>query len=67
MVFDVVGERFGIWITNSQSIQQIPDHEQGTGSTKTPNGRIPYGAGKGEYSVPQWAKEDYQALAAEST
>jgi hypothetical protein len=50
--FDAVGERFKVWVTNPQTIQQILDLEQGTGIANIPNGRILHGAGEGEHNVP---------------
>ena len=52
VTFDVAGEGFQVWVTNSQIIQQILDLQLGTSSANIPNGRILRGPGLGGYNLP---------------
>jgi hypothetical protein len=50
--FDVSGERFRVWVTNSQTIEQLQALEAGTGTAHIPNGRILRGPGKAGFNKP---------------
>ena len=50
--FDVVGERFRVWVTNPQTIQQIRDLQAGRSTANIPIGRIHRGPGAGDHNAP---------------
>jgi hypothetical protein len=50
--FDVVGERFRVWVTNPQTIQQIFDLRDGTSQATIPNGRLLRGPGRRRHNAP---------------
>ena len=50
--FDVLGDRFRVWVTNPQTIQQILDLRDGKSQANIPSGRIHEGPGRGEHNAP---------------
>ncbi len=51
-IFDVAGERFRVWVTNPQTIQQIRDLQAGQSTANIPVGRVLRGPGAGEHNAP---------------
>jgi hypothetical protein len=60
--FDVVGERFRVWVTNPQTIQQILDLQDGTSQATIPNGRLLRGPGRRRHNVPWHWHLDPEAI-----
>ena len=52
LTFDVVGERFSVWITNQSAIDQALALQRGTSDAKIPVGRLRRGPGQGSHNVP---------------
>lgn len=50
--FEVTGERFQVWVTNQEAIQQILDLQAGKSPATIPNGRILRGPGQGDHNAP---------------
>lgn len=50
--FDVVGEEFKVWVTNSDTIEQILALESGESLANIPSGRILRGAGEDDHNAP---------------
>ncbi|MDQ3694683.1 MAG: hypothetical protein M3464_13805 [Chloroflexota bacterium] len=50
--FEVYGERFHVWVTNSTAIQQILDLRDGKSEASIPNGRINRGSGQADHNAP---------------
>ena len=50
--FDVSGERFRVFVTNSTTIGQLFALRDGASSASIPNGRIRRGGGDGDYNRP---------------
>jgi hypothetical protein len=50
--FEVNGEQFQAWVTNSQTVQQILDLAAGASTANIPNGRILRGPGPAAYNAP---------------
>jgi len=68
VTFDVLGERFHVWVTNPQTIQQILDLQQGASMANIPNGRILRGPGQGAHNSPwNWHLDPEEIEMAEVT
>lgn len=66
--FDVLGQRFQVWVTNPQTIQQILDLQAGKSTANIPNGRILRGPGQGEHNAPwSWHLDPQDTAMAEVT
>lgn len=66
--FDVLGERFHVWVTNPQTIQQILDLQQEESMANIPNGRIRRGPGQGAHHAPwNWHLDPEEIEMAEVT
>lgn len=52
--FRVSGEEFGVWVTNTATIQQIFDLRDGASTANIPNGRLHEGHGRADHNAP-WA------------
>ena len=66
--FDVQGQRFHVWVTNAQTIQQILDLQVGKSEANIPNGRILRGRGQGEHNAPwSWHLDPQDIAMAELT
>jgi hypothetical protein len=66
--FDVVGERFKVWVTNPETIEQILELESGDATASIPNGRVLRGPGQGEHNAPwSWHLDPQQIMMAEFT
>ena len=50
--FEVSGERFDVWVTNSQAIADMIALEEGTSTANIPNGALRAGPGPGGYNAP---------------
>lgn len=50
--FDVDGERFRVWLSNPQTVQQVLDLQQGRSNAHIPNGRILRGPGRNDHNAP---------------
>jgi hypothetical protein len=66
--FDVVGERFRIWVTNPQTIDQILALERGESSATIPNGPLLRGPGENDHNAPwSWHLDPGKVQMAEIT
>ncbi len=66
--FEVAGERFRVWVTNPQTIQQIRDLEAGRSTANIPNGRIHRGAGASNHNAPwSWHLDPVDISMADAT
>lgn len=66
--FDVSGERFRVWITNEDTIEQVLALRDGTSQASIPNGRILHGAGKADHNAPwSWHLDPEDIQMAEAT
>jgi hypothetical protein len=66
--FDVDGERFRVWVTNLETIQQILDLQAGNSQASIPNGRILRGPGLGGHNLPwNWHLDPERIEMAEMT
>jgi hypothetical protein len=66
--FDVAGERFRVWVTNPQTIQQILDLRDGTSQATIPNGRLRRGPGRRRHNAPfHWHLDPRDTAMAEIT
>jgi hypothetical protein len=50
--FDVVGQRFSVWITNRTAIDQALALQRGAARANIPVGRVRRGAGQGSHNIP---------------
>ena len=50
--FEVEGEFFRVWTTNSQTIHDLHELQQGTSTANIPNGRILRGPGRADHNAP---------------
>lgn len=50
--FRVEDEVFRVWITKAQTVQQVLDLRDGTGTATIPNGPLLSGPGKGDHNKP---------------
>ncbi len=50
--FDVVGERFRVWVTNRQTIRDLYALQQGQSTASIPSGRILRGPGRARHNAP---------------
>ena len=50
--FDVVGERFRVWITNPRAVRQVLALERGSGTASIPNGKLRFGPGRAGHNAP---------------
>jgi hypothetical protein len=50
--FEVINERFSVFVTNEQTIQQILDLQAGVGTETIPNGPVRRGPGEAEHNEP---------------
>ena len=50
--FDVVGQRFKVWITNKAAIDQAVALRAGTSTSTIPVGRLRRGSGQGSHNAP---------------
>ena len=66
--FSVRGERFRVWITNENTIQQVFELRDGSGQATIPNGPLLSGAGQGNHNRPwSWHLDPAQTRLAETT
>lgn len=49
--FNVGDERFGVWVTNPETIQELRDVQEGLSQATIPNGRVRRGPGQGEHNA----------------
>jgi hypothetical protein len=61
--FEVGGERFRVWTTNTQTIQDLHKLQQGTSTASIPNGRILYESGRARHNAPYHWHLDPQDIA----
>jgi hypothetical protein len=61
--FEVEGERFRVWTTNPQTIQDLRELQQGTSTANIPNGRILRGPGQASHNAPYHWHLDPQDIA----
>ncbi len=61
--FEVEGERFKVWVTKPETIQQILDLKEGKSTANIPNGRIARGSGLGNHNAPWSWHLDAQEIA----
>jgi hypothetical protein len=50
--FEVINERFNVFITNEETIQQILDLQTGVGTETIPNGPVRRGPGEAQHNEP---------------
>ena len=50
--FDVTGERFKVWVTNAETIQQLFALQAGESTASIPNGELLTGPGQGDHNLP---------------
>jgi hypothetical protein len=60
--FEVEGERFRVWTTNTQTIHDLHQLQQGTSTANIPNGRILRGPGRARHNAPYHWHLDPQDL-----
>jgi hypothetical protein len=66
--FEVTGERFKVWVTNPDTIQQLLGLQAGTSSASIPNGRILRGPGETNHNAPySWHLDPQDIEMAEMT
>lgn len=66
--FEVVGERFRVWITNPQTIEQVLALQAGESRANIPNGLIRRGPGQGDHNAPySWHLDPEEIEMAEMT
>ncbi len=66
--FDVDGERFRVWVSIPQTVQQVLDLQQGRSSAHIPNGRILRGPGRNDHNAPwSWHLDPQDISMAEVT
>jgi hypothetical protein len=66
--FDVDGERFRVWVTNPQTIEQILALRDGTSEASIPNGRLRRRAGRRRHNRPwHWHLDPEEIEMAEAT
>lgn len=66
--FEVVDERFRIWVTNAQTIQQIFDLRDGESQASIPIGPVRRGPGRADHNLPwSWHIDPEQVAMAEAT
>jgi hypothetical protein len=64
--FDVVDERFRVWVTNPRTVEQILSLQRGDSSANIPNGVILRGPGKADHNEPwSWHLDPEQIEMAE--
>jgi hypothetical protein len=63
VTFDVVGERFKVWITNPDTIKQVKDLRAGKSNANIPNGRVHRGSGEDNHNAPYSWHLDPQEIA----
>jgi hypothetical protein len=61
--FEVEGERFKVWTTNPQTIEDLHELQQGTSTASIPNGRILLGPGRARHNAPYHWHLDPQDIA----
>jgi hypothetical protein len=49
--FNVGDERFAVWVTNPETIQELADVRDGLSQATIPNGRIHRGPGQGDHNA----------------
>lgn len=65
--FEVVDERFRVWVTDGQTIQQILDLRDGTSRASIPVGPVRSGPGRGNHNLPwSWHLDPEEAEMAEA-
>lgn len=65
--FDVEGERFRVWVTNPDTIEQLRALWGGTGTATIPNGRILPDAGHSDHNAPwSWHLDPHDIEMAEN-
>ena len=57
------GERFRVWTTNPQTIEDLHELQQGTSTASIPNGRILLGPGRARHNAPYHWHLDPQDIA----
>ncbi len=66
--FEVVGERFKVWVTNPTTIQQILDLKAGKSQANIPNGALGRGPGQANHNQPwSWHLDPQDIEMAEMT
>ncbi|MBM4429385.1 MAG: hypothetical protein FJ026_03430 [Chloroflexi bacterium] len=66
--FEITGERFQVWVTNPETIQQVLDLRAGKSQANIPNGRILRGPGQGGHNAPwSWHLDPEDVHMAEMT
>jgi hypothetical protein len=66
--FDVAGERFRVWVTNPQTIQQILDLQEDPSQPSIPSGRLLRGPGRRRHNAPfHWHLDPEEIEMAENT
>lgn len=50
--FDVNGERFNVWLTNDETIENVYALQRGESNANIPNGPIQHGAGRADHNAP---------------
>ena len=66
--FDVDGERFRVWVTNPETIEQIFALQAGTSQASIPSGRLRQGPGRGGHNAPwHWHLDPQEIGMAEVT
>lgn len=66
--FEVVDERFRIWMTNPETIQQVFDLRDGRSQASIPIGPVRLGPGRADHNLPwSWHIDPEQVAMAEAT
>lgn len=66
--FEVVDERFRIWMTNPETIQQVFDLRDGMSQASIPIGPVRLGPGRAEHNLPwSWHIDPEEVAMAEAT
>lgn len=66
--FEVIDERFRIWVTNPETIQQLFDVRDGRSQASIPIGPVRLGPGRAEHNLPwSWHIDPEQVAMAEFT